>query len=235
MKYSLAFDRGSFRDINERYVKVPSSLINKDLDTNNNLKKLCYFTSCFNSSQDLKTFIISLDPKFSVYKNYNLVIVWNRKYKGVNYIRSEDIPYKKDYIYFNFECIVKMIFNIAYDPLFKSFYDFFKKQQYSLKELDDICSAMINCKPDYIVEDAIRAFLNKNLMGPKGLSFSNLYKMVMFLLRLTNTNKKEINKEENNLEVKEDYSPLSEEQQFEAEWLIRRARLRKLNEGFYNL
>ena len=128
-----------------------------------------------------------------------------------------------------------MIFNIAYDPLFKSFYDFFKKQQYSLKELDDICSAMINCKPDYIVEDAIRAFLNKNLMGPKGLSFSNLYKMVMFLLRLTNTNKKEINKEENNLEVKEDYSPLSEEQQFEAEWLIRRARLRKLNEGFYNL
>lgn len=181
MRYYLAFDQGCFRDASERYVTVPIQNISANLGQNNNLKAICEFTEKFDSAIELKQELIKRFPKLSTLRYYDLDIIWRRSYKGEVFTKTNSVPYKKDIYYFNFENLVKVISQNAYEPLFKCLFNRYRFDEYLNKQLFDLYDAILDCEPYYVIEDVARAFLRRALYKDNKLVFKELYTMAMFI------------------------------------------------------
>ena len=76
-----------------QYVMQWLFLIHKELDTNNNLKVLCFFTGRYADESELKATIIRLNPVFKDNEDDELVIAWKRLNDGVEEINYNSIIY----------------------------------------------------------------------------------------------------------------------------------------------
>lgn len=214
MKYFLAFDRGINKSDKERYIIIPNRLISPNLDKDNNLKKLCTFTSSFASELELKEYLGKLIPE--LFPNYNnkLVIVWTRKHNNTSYIKNGSVVYSNALPYFDIEALVKLLGSRVYSPDFSLLLNYYQDHSYLEKDLFNLKKAIKDNKYPYIIESSIRSFLTKALMGKYGLEYAKLYKLVMFIL--------------NNFNFNYDLDQ-SEPEYLEKEWLEHRARLRQIN------
>ena len=102
------------------------------------------------------------------------------------------------------------------------------------KELYALYEA-VKSDADYrIIVAKVKFFLNKALYGRSGLEFTKLYKMVVFISSVLGSDIQFLahKASESSFEGQPTsdlkHSSLSEVQEFEAEWLERRARLRSL-------
>lgn len=184
MIYYLAFDTGPFRAKKSQYINIPLSKINPELSKKDNLKNLCAFTKNFNNSQELKNYIISLFPSLAKYKFYDLVIIWKEKKEEANYIHVNSVPYQKDYCYFDFDFLTKTIASNIYSPFFTHFFNHYRKFKDLRKELQDLNDKVNDYKPTYVIEEAVRIFLQKALYQKQTLNFSKLYNIAMYTSNL---------------------------------------------------
>lgn len=234
MKYFLSFKK----EINgiERLDFVPNDLIHCGLNTNNNLSALCKFTGRFESEEELKKTIIKLVPAFEKNKDSQLVIASKRTLNGVEETKYNSVIYSAWSYYLNYDNLLNLIVSKVYEPFFESFFNHYQGHSYLSKELYALYEA-VKSDADYrIIVAKAKIFLNKALYGRSGLEFTKLYKMVVFISSVLGSDIQFLAHKANESSFEGQptsdlkYSSLSEVQEFEAEWLERRARLRSLGQ-----
>lgn len=235
MEYFLAFDKGTANCDIHRYKIIPNNYIHISLAKNNNLKALCSFTSRFYDEQDLKDTIIRLNPCFLSYKDCNLVILWRRKNGIEDVFNSNSVPYKDNAHFFNFENLVAFITNNVYTSFFNDLLDFYQGYAFLKSEMNALNNAVQEGKKYSIIEQAIRNFLRRLLYKGDEIDFSSLYKIAMFISQHTHMNEQDLGLFSDEGFLDDDVSfeypegrQLLETEEFEREWLNRRARLRQL-------
>ena len=95
MKYFLAFKKVNGNGENDDFTLINGNLIHQELDTNSNLKSLCFFTGRYADESELKATIIRLNPVFKDNEDDELVIAWKRLNDGVEEINYNSIIYSK--------------------------------------------------------------------------------------------------------------------------------------------
>lgn len=235
MEYFLAFDKGQASNDSNRYIVIPNNFVHSSLATNNNLKALCSFTSKFDDENDLKDIIIRLNPQFSSFKNYGLVILWKRNNEIRDAIKCNSVPYKDSTYFFNFENLVSFITNNIYSPFFNDFLDFYRNYNFLSREMNALNRAVLEKETYSVLKRLVRNFLHRLLYRKGVIDFSTLYKIAMFVYQYKDMNGQvlEIFSDECLLD---DEVPLNfledpkliETEEFEREWLNRRVRLRQL-------
>lgn len=232
MKYFLSFKK----EINgtERFYFIPNELIHSELNTNNNLCALCKFTGRFENEEELKKAIIKLVPKFEKNRDAQLVIARKRTINGVKETKYNSVIYSAWSYYLNYDNLLDLIVSKVYEPFFESFFNHYQGHSYLSKELYALYEAVKNDADYRIIVAKAKFFLNKALFGRLGLEFTKLYKMVVFISSVLGSDIQFLAHkasessfgEQSTSDLK--HSSLSEVQEFEAEWLERRARLRSL-------
>ncbi len=235
MKYFLAFKKVNGNGENDDFTLIKGNLIHKELDTNNNLKALCFFTGRYADEIELKATIIRLNPAFKDNEDDELVIAWKRFNDGVEEINYNSVIYGDTVSYLNYDNLVDLLASKAYDPFFEVFFNHYQGHRYLTRELNALYEVVKRGYGYNMIVTKIKFFLNKALFGKTGLEYAKFYKMVVFIsnalkfdstfLEKGNLYKTASKRIAGALELSS--VPLSETEEFEAEWLEDRARLRE--------
>ena len=238
MKYFLAFKKVNGNGENDDFTLIKGNLIHKELDTNNNLKALCFFTGRYADEIELKATIIRLNPAFKDNEDDELVIAWKRLNDGVEEINYNSIIYSYAFGYLNFDNLVDLLVSKAYDQFFDVFFNHYQGHSYLARELNALYEAVKKGASYNIIEARMRFFLNRALCGKSGLEYAKLYKMVVFIsnalrfdcsfLEKGSSHRNTLNRITGTSELRS--ASISETEEFEAEWLETRARLREKGE-----
>lgn len=238
MKYFLAFKRVNRSGENEDFTLINGGLIHKVLDTNNNLKALCFFTGRYADESELKDTIIRLNPVFKDNEDDELVIAWKRLNEGVEEINYNSVIYNATVDYLNYDNLVNLLASVAYEPFFEVFFNHYQGHSYLARELNALYEAVKKGASYNIIEARMRFFLNRALCGKSGLEYAKLYKMVVFIsnalrfdcsfLEKGSSHRNTLNRITGTSELRS--ASISETEEFEAEWLETRARLREKGE-----
>ena len=182
----------------------------------------------------IKKTIIKLVPAFEKNKDSQLVIASKRTVNGVEETKYNSVIYSAWSYYLNYDNLLDLIVSKVYEPFFESFFNHYQGHSYLSKELYALYEA-VKSDADYrIIVAKASFFLNKALYGRSGLEFTKLYKMVVFISSVLGSDIQFLahKASESSFEGQPTsdlkHSSLSEVQEFEAEWLERRARLRSL-------
>lgn len=233
MKYSLAFDTKDYESKDRRYIIIPNSLIGKNLDVNNNLKSLCSFTCRFEDEMELKETIIKLIPSFKEYSEFKLVLVWSRETNGEKKIIANSVLYSNTSRYFDMEYLINYITDKLQNSAFLTkFFSLYEDHDYLSRYLDSLYNAVMNGNTNEI-RKAVQLFLNRLFYGKTGFEYAKLYKLIVNVLDNDFGSKSTLSCCSSDSTEFGEYNPSSEVEEFELEWLKRRARLRQQNGGYY--
>lgn len=227
MKYAIAFDKGAVYNSRERFKRIDLDFVNPSLNGNDNLRALCAFTMTFQDCAMLKDFLIKKNGRLAKYSACKLVLVnlQNREHGRVIY--SSDINY------FKFEDVAQLILRSTSNRDFLSqFCTYFQNKKYMQQYIYDLKGAVYESQ-QYVVYDAVRKLLYRACYNSKGiLDYRYLYKVLTCALAIlerlnSKSVEEEVSQKKEEMEFQNFEWPLTEEQQFEKEWLEERAILRE--------
>lgn len=220
VKYFLAFDTKEKEDSKD-YVVIPNNLLG-NIDVNNNLRALCNVTCGFENEQELKNTIIKMLPNFEKYRYSRLVVLWSREVNGERQIFSDRVLYGDALKLFDIDYLTNVLTRRVQEKSFLTrLYNYYLSHDYLRRELESLNYA-VKSKDVEVISCSVTTFLKKLLFGKTGLEYAKLYKLITNLLY-----------DEMCISYNNECTSLSETEQFELEWLHRRARLRQQNGGYY--
>ncbi len=193
MEYFLAIDKGEF-ETKERFTKLSLKSIDKrrgkaSLEKPNNLKNIATFTMSFNNSQELKSFLISMNILPKIYQYYDVVIAYEEPYSKK--IRFLEVAYKCYEKYFDINNLSKLIAQrIKKNPEFLfQFLNYFppyysKKAYYALKKTPLRIKELTTKVKDFLES------LSYSFVEPEEPSFLGLYLAAILLANYDNIKSK---------------------------------------------
>lgn len=231
MKYFLAFDTEDCNPDLARYIIIPNNLISRDLDANNNLKALCYFTCKFEDERELKETIIRLLPTYREYSEIKLVLVRSIEVNGESKILANKVLYSNASRYFNKEYLANELMNkLQNEKFLTKLFELYKDYDYLSRYLDSLHTT-INSGDIQEMRKLVNLFLDRLLFGKPGLEYDNFYKLIGCVLDSDSYNINALANSADDTELGD--GTYTETMDFELDWLKRRSRLRQKNGGYY--
>lgn len=231
VKYLLAFDTKDYNPNQERFIIIPNYLIGKDLDANNNLKALCYFTCKFEDESELKETIIKLFPKYRDCSGLRLVLVCSEEANDEKKIFANRVLYSNASRYFDMNYLAKEVTNKLQNREFLTkLFELYKDYDYLSRYLNSLYTAVISDDIQKI-KKLVNLFLDRLLFGKAGLEYDNFYKLIVCILDSDSCSINALFNSAGDTELSDDTD--IEAVEFERDWLKHRARLRQQNGGYY--
>ena len=196
MKYFLALDKGSLRKANDRFTMLDLSIINPSLAKDNNLRSLAEFTCSFNTSSELKYFLIQKGILNSKLSYFDLVICY--EYSGIKMISvaykcdAEYIGINNEYLdnnknYIDISRLKAIIFDKAKNDVFlENLLHYYRNYTFLAEEIRLIKAYSKDPFATLKFSDAIRKFVEKICKNGNTIDFRRVYDLGILVSKLTN-------------------------------------------------